>query len=302
MNAGILTSRHRSPPMPCGLLGAPSPIPTPNNATHPEAAGWIARVRANGGSASGVTLAAASDFCWAIDRAGIRDRFMRLNLLAGSSISAALVPLYRGQSLGGAQLGNAIDTSLNFVSGDYTETGANGGLIGNGSNKALDTGLPVNTAPFGNLHLSGYMRSASTVSFAGIVGAYTSNGAEGSLAQTLSGAASAAYFSEENNATGFVPGAINNPVGFLLGCSVSRTDRRFFINGAQSGSTVANALTRSAYETRTAWVLARNTPNAPFYNNAIIAAYSIGLGMTASQVASFSAAMQAFQTALNRNV
>ena len=63
---------------------------------HPEAVAWRDAVVDNGGSVSGATLAAVSDFCNAIDAAGIRDRFYRLNLFAGTGLNAALVPLYRG--------------------------------------------------------------------------------------------------------------------------------------------------------------------------------------------------------------
>jgi hypothetical protein len=61
---------------------------------HPEAAAWRSAVIANGGSASTSTVRAVSNFCAAIDAAGIRDRFYRLGIFAGSNLNAALVPLY----------------------------------------------------------------------------------------------------------------------------------------------------------------------------------------------------------------
>jgi hypothetical protein len=112
----------------------------PRQTLHPEAANWAARVVANGGSVSGSTLSAVSRFCRAIDGvSGLRACFYRLNLFCGgvsgtaAGINSALVPLYRGQSLGGTQYGGAVDTnagsSAAFIGSDYTESS---GLLCNG--------------------------------------------------------------------------------------------------------------------------------------------------------------------------
>jgi hypothetical protein len=107
--------------------------------SHPEALAWRDAVVANGGTVSASTLAAVTTFCRRIDSAGIRDRFFRLNLFAGTGLPAALVPLFRGQSRTGTQYGNTTDTNTNFVSGDYSESG---GLTSNSaSTKSLSTGV-----------------------------------------------------------------------------------------------------------------------------------------------------------------
>lgn len=105
---------------------------------HPEAKAWEEAVIANSGTVSSTTLAAVSDFCKSIDAAGIRDRFYRLNLFAGTGLNAALVPLYRGPSRTGTQGGLTTDSNNGpFVSGDYSETA---GLTSNGSTKHLRIG------------------------------------------------------------------------------------------------------------------------------------------------------------------
>jgi hypothetical protein len=122
---------------------------------HPEAQAWRNAVIANGGTVSGSTLTAVNNFCRSIDAAGIRDRFYRLNLFAGTGLPAALVPLYRGQSLTGTQFGNTTDTNNGpFVSGDYAETGASGGLTSNGTSKHLNTGLKADALGQTDRHLS----------------------------------------------------------------------------------------------------------------------------------------------------
>lgn len=153
---------------------------------HPEAQDWRNRVIANGGGVSGTTLKAVSDFCRRIDSAGLRDRFYRLNLFAGTELAACLVPLYRGPSRTGTQFGGTTDTNNGpFVSGDYIETGLTGGLDPNGNGnkylntgyKPLDTGSPIlsnghlswwsMTLTASRLNMIGARKDSAPTSFAG---------------------------------------------------------------------------------------------------------------------------------------
>jgi hypothetical protein len=118
VNNGILTYGYSPISLPNGLLGIPRPIPLPEQFFHPEAQVWRARVLANGGTFKASTLAAVSRFCFAIDAAGIRDRFYRLNLFCGDNLQACLVPLYRGPTSGGTQYGTPTDINVNFVNAD----------------------------------------------------------------------------------------------------------------------------------------------------------------------------------------
>jgi len=118
---------------------------------HPEANAWRTAVVANGGSVSASTLKAVGKFCADIDKAGLRDRFYRLNLFCGSNLNAVLVPLYRGPSRTGTQYGNTTDTNNGpFVSGDYSESS---GLKGNGSSKYLETGVAMTFLGTNQLHM-----------------------------------------------------------------------------------------------------------------------------------------------------
>jgi len=74
-------------------------------AYHPEAKAWRTAALANGGTVSASTMQAVSDFCAAIDAAGIRSSFLRLNLVCGGNLAAARTPLYRGASATGTQYG-----------------------------------------------------------------------------------------------------------------------------------------------------------------------------------------------------
>jgi hypothetical protein len=275
--------------------------------THPEALAWRTRVIANGGTVSASTLAAASNFCSAIAAAGIRNRFLRLNLFAGSGIAAALVPLYRGQSLTGTQLGGTTDTNVNFVSGDYVETGSTGGLKGNGTSKYLDTVLPASNLTPASAHAAAYAETlavdatadkslilshASATTFAGIYGITTRDATNLAVNFGYAGVPVNARASPATPASS----------GLLLSSATSTTDLRFFHNGNQTALQTA-ARNEAALSTRPVFVFCANGNGTPgLCTAARLRAYSCGLGMTGAQAASFYNALQAFQTALGRQV
>jgi hypothetical protein len=278
----------------------------PRQTTHPEAAAWKSAVVANGGTVSGTTFSAVDKFCKAIDAAGIRDRFYRLNLFAGTGLNACLVPLYRGPSLGGTQYGNTADTNNGpFASGDYAETGASGGLLGNGISKYLFTGLTTSALPqIATGHLSVY---AATYPTANIFGLLTSWGI---------GFGNPLYVLEANrNGTGQLlqswgnnfPGvniASGAGTGLLMTSRETGTSLKAYRNGSQIGSTSTTSITPAANNGGGFGVFA-NAPaagTAANYFPGRLNGYSIGAGMTDAQAAAFNTAMQAFQTALGRNV
>ena len=256
---------------------------------HPEAAAWQSAVVDNGGSVSGSTLIAVSTFCAAIDAAGIRDRFYRLNLFCGTGLNACLVPLYRGISLGGSPAGNATDTNVGpFVSGDYTETGASGGLIGNGTNKRLETGL-LDLAS-ASLHMSAYVTAADSVpsNFRYFLGSNTSVLAARRVTVNAS-------WNHGGQALSSVDGGIF--VGHAIGTNESTSFRAFYAAGVQDGTDTTISSTNNTGDT----YVFTNRIAAGVYVDARLGGYSVGLSLTSSQAADFYSAMQAFQTALGRN-
>jgi hypothetical protein len=267
---------------------------------HPEANAWRTAVVANGGSVSASTMRAVSKFCADIDAAGIRDRFYRLNLFAGTGLNACLVPLYRGQSLTGTQFGNATDTNVGpFVSADYTETGATGGL-GDAANtgKYLNTGLPMNYAAADDRHLSVYQNTAGTGNNKMAISAYT-NAAPATIYELGRTSANGFdYYSGGNFA--FVR---QNPTltGHYVG--VGSTTKSLYRNGASVGTNSAgtNVVNTGSFAF---FVFARNfngNPQANLYTDARQCSYSAGLSMNAAEVLAFHNAVQGFQVALGRN-
>jgi hypothetical protein len=268
---------------------------------HPDARDWRDRVVTNGGSVSASTLNAVSVFCASIASAGIRDRFLRLNLFCGtsdSSLFAVRTPLYRGQSLGGTQYGNTTDTNNSFVQGNYTETGSSGGLSSSGT-KWLQTGLAVNTLTVGDRHISAYEVVRSGGTYQTFLGTESvSTGANSFSVGYWANASTAAFgfgaFSPTINSSTTSTGA------HWLGTNINATGGTLYKNAsieAYSNSTAASPGSEEFF------IFAINRLGSATAGYAgRLGGYSIGLSMTPTQVSSFYTAMQAFQTALTRNV
>lgn len=268
-----------------------------------EAADWIRRVEANSGSVSTATANAVTTFCNAIDAAGIRDRFYRLNLFCGTGLNACLVPLYRGPSLGGTQYGNTTDTNNGpFVSGDYAETGANGGLLGNGSSKYLATGLKAEDIADPPLtgHLAVYDGGAVATGTTVLLGSYTLTTA-------------AQRFTVERRTSpgggrggGWGGGGINaledvNPAtsAMILVSRVSATDLQAYVNGTSIFTNAANT-TPAANGNALAVFGVNRGDSVTNLHSGRLRGYSVGLGMQPQQASDYYAAMQALQAALTR--
>jgi len=267
---------------------------------HPEAAAWRSAVVANGGTVSASTLTAVSKFCGSIDAAGIRDRFVRLNLICGDSLSAALVPLFRGQSRTGTQLGNATDTNNNFVSGDYTQAT---GLQGNGSTKYLDTGVSASNLNRNSTHLGVYGTNLNDASagFGSLAGARDAGANNLLQLDGKRSVAANAYFSSAANNV-FVTGSPVASSGHVIGVSSSATDLSVYVAGSSTGITTTDR-TSGTLVAQPIYIFANNFNGSPSDRSGMrCRAYSFGIGMTAAQVLAFYNAVQTFQTSLGRNV
>lgn len=274
----------------------------PRQTIHPETADWASRVRTNGGSVGGTTLIAVDRFVKAIYSAGIRDRFYRLNLFCGTSdanLNAVRTPLFRGPSLTGTQFGNATDTNSNFVQGDYAE---GTGLVGNGTTKALDTGLPASFA--NGRHLAFVPYALGTTSFRYYMG--VRNGgtpANGYLWAPYVGSPTSnvgQYTYDDAASVGGADGGAVTVRRLVFGNNVAgASGSALFSNGSQLGTAGAGFNTTA---TTSIGVFAARQAAGTYasFVNARLSAYSIGLSMTAAQVVSYNSAMTAFLTAMGR--
>jgi hypothetical protein len=264
-----------------------------------DAQDWINRVYANGGTVSASTAAAVNQFCNDIENGSLRDRFYRLNLLCGTGINACLVPLYRGQSLGGAQFGGATDLNNGpFVSGDYIESGSLGGLWYGGAaatntSKRLDTGLNGSELAPGNRHAAAYEVIPSQTD-------YSPSVHSGNASATMHGVGpwttSEGYRYRSQNTIGGSASGTTAGGGFWLGSDTSSTNGTLYRNGAVSG--VSGEWPAGGSGNTTYQILGHA---AGEWSEARLGGYSVGLSMTAPQVSAYNAAMQSFQRALLRD-
>jgi len=271
---------------------------------HPEAQAWRNAVIANGGTVSGSTLTAVSNFCRSIDAAGIRDRFFRLSLFAGTGLSAALVPVFRGQSRTGTQFGNATDTNLNFVEGDYAETGASGGLKGNGTNKALDTTVNQDFATFTSRHHAVYENLVNTNTSVSLMGSDNLGTSPRQLSSLFSNNSGdlVYYGGDSSGSVSWTPGG-TRAAGLVIGNSESLSVRRIYVqNVLRASDTTTIAPANNNFPPYAVFCDRRASATYRAFTNSRLAGYSFGLGLSSGQAAAYYTAMQAFQTALGRNV
>jgi hypothetical protein len=287
----------------------------PISTTHPEAQVWRNAVIANGGTVSGSTLNAVSRFCRSIDAAGIRDRFFRLNLFAGTGLNACLVPLYRGQSRTGTQYGNTTDTNVNFVSGDYSESNglqatADGSQT---ATKYLDTGLLFASLPsYLDAHISADYKTISASSIT------SAQWMTGGLVDSDTGAPQLTQFrifanaptSSGYNESTIVGGTLeasraNQTIGQRCHVIVTRSSSTSLANYRDGGNavniTTAIATNRTINPASVFSVFAvtnQTSIGASFRH--IISSYSMGASMTATQAADYYAAIAALRQALGR--
>jgi len=266
------------------------------SSVHPDAAAWRSAVVANGGGVSASTMRAVSTFCASIDAAGIRDKFYRLNLFCGNELAACLVPLYRGPSRTGTQHGGAAETNENFVSGDYTETGVNGGLKGNGTNKRLLTGMNANVIPsVFDSHMSYSARELelSSANFRDHLGVF-------------GGSSATAFFAQNNRQFNriFGMGNFNSAnLGFnadephALGVRSANTTQVSYRSGSSIGT--ENSVATDSLPALALGVFARSDVQTSFTAGRF-RMYSFGLSMTGAQALAFANAVIAFNAALTR--
>jgi hypothetical protein len=229
------------------LTGAP--------ALDPDAAVYIAAVEAADTQAlEPAVRAAINDFVVGCKADGIWAAIKASCILAGArTLTGALVPLV-----------GAAPTNNNFVSGDYNRKT---GLVGNGSNKYLDSNRNNNADPQDSQHLAAFVNTLPTFTtnrwFLGT--GLSENGVSQLLTQSTG-----LSFRSRNNAifiTNVLPSIANSLVGISRSASDSVQSR---VNNTTSSHSVASQTPFSG----DIGIFARNTGVGP--TDARLSFYSIG--------------------------
>lgn len=268
---------------------------------HPEAADWRARVVDNGGTVSTSTANAVSDFCWAIDSAGLRSKLTRVNLMCGSNLNAVLVPLYRATSRTGTPLGNATDTNDNFVPENYSESS---GLIGNGTDKRLRPGLLRSAiSDDASLHVGAFIHTRSTLIFRTYMGFRIGNTAFNiSTLASRNPSTDSLFANTDAVTTGVSPAVATSDGDFVFGCvsGVGAGLLRLYINGSSSGT--GAGVDTSGYDLPyLVFATYRSDGDQVVeHSDARIGGYTLGLNLTDTESAAYAAIWDTFLRALGR--
>jgi len=267
---------------------------------HPDVTSWLNTISLVGGNANSSTIAALNTFCNSISSAGLRNKFYRLNLFCGNNLTSCLVPLYVNTQWNNPVLGFSIDTNNNnnFISTDYVETGVNGGLIGNGSNKCLLTGLKGTELSAGDRHLSAYEITNATTDYSPSLGSAESNVLQHAIGPWT---ASTNYFYRTHNTVGGNANTTKN-IGFWLGSDSSPTASVLYMNGSSVASTSSQSAGGSPSIQYAIFGIVNSSNVIQEASEVRLGAYSIGLSLNSSEVTRFNTIMQTFQTSLGRNV
>ena len=259
---------------------------------------WSSRITANGGSVSVGVLNAADTFITTCKNSGVWDKLQRLNLFAGDQLAACLIPIIN-------TYGGAADINTNFVEADYSQTG---GLNSDGVTKRLNTNfIPNSSIGATSCHLSTYI-------ITGVVGTsiamgcttYGANNIQFRIATNYNNAVakSIAIIGDYNgganpqfqtyNATGITQ-------GFVVVTKPSVNETYMSKSGTTYLSNTTTYVGLTTLPTQPVYIFANNDNGYPGqYTDATMGSYSVGSGLSLTQVSGYSFAMQNFQKALLR--
>lgn len=259
---------------------------------------WLTRVASASGTVSAGTQTAVNTFVLACKAASIWTLFRRLNLCVGD-FNASFVPLVNTS-------GGTTDTNINLVSGDYSESL---GWQTDGSTKCINTGYTPSEATGG---LSVYLRTTQTSNTtarvpigsrnAGSTQIYRIGGNLSDLGATSGGVIS--IWGENILTPGDCPQTTGGLTATLWhGVRTASNAARLFKAGVSVGTSTASKTPSTP--AAALYVLAQNaagTAASFLESGSRLAGYGCDIGMNQTQAADYYTAMQAFQTAMGRQV
>lgn len=257
----------------------------------PETTTWQAAVIANGGTVSAATLAAVNTRIVAAKAKGYWTKLLRTNWFCGDQLAACLVPI----KVGG---GNATDTNVNFVGGDYSEAT---GLTGNGTTKRLRTGIiPSTMLTLNDTHAAVYNRTISAVGGGTVLGAQ--NAATNAL-NLLAPYTDGKVYSDQYDGTaggGRMSVAITGAPGCVIATRTAANSHKIYRAGVEIAT---SATTGGGRPTVEMFIFAQNADGTPgFFSAHSLAGYSIGSLLTAQNALDYATDEEVFQDALGRGV
>lgn len=263
---------------------------------HPETIAFKARAAALGGYIPPSQLSAADALVRDIYKNGLRSKIRRLNLFIGSSLGAAMAPLFNNADGSPAPLGPAADTNNNFVSGDYSS----GGLTGNAVNKFVSTGyIPASHSPaLNSAHYAVF--SASNISATdALLGA--NDPATNSIVSLWGRTASNITYSSHHISGQSTPASsLTDASGMLL---INRTDSSQYLYYRNQTSLPPLVYTPLAMTSQPLYIFCRNNNGVPVnFSARTLTGYSFGAGLTPAEVQVYYQLLRAFHIRIGRSL
>jgi hypothetical protein len=252
----------------------------------PETQTYLNALLVNGGSISQESLQAIDRFVRDCYNANIWNKLLEVYPIAGNNLLAAMVKL--------KHMGNVFLSGVNLFTLDYTERGANGGIVGDGATKYINANFLQNQIP-ATAHMSCYLRTTGAGGVSYFMGASTATDFAtiatpvGTDQRTLLGGSAVAASMASNNA------------GFVYADRSSSTLLELQNNNGPAVN--ATGATVPSYGAINIYLLARNANGVvTTWTTARCSFFSIGITMNAIERAAFYNAVQNLQINFQRNV
>lgn len=138
----------------------------------PEVVAWRAAILRNGGSVGAHAVREVNRFVRGCRSDGLWNAIIDMGVFVGvDNLNAALVKLKTAPGVSRTLV------NTNYVSGDYTATGASAGLVGDGSSKYLDTSVSILSLNKADFSIGAYITVTGNIVSSGIIGSsYTATG------------------------------------------------------------------------------------------------------------------------------
>jgi len=258
-----------------------------------EVSDWEARVIGLGSSVSVSTLNAANVMMRDFKANGLRSKILRFGIYAGNTKAACAAPFIK--DIGGTtDVFTAALTSGTWV---YNETGVNGGLQSTGSDVS-NTGIFADNVslPLEDYHIGVYKSTLGNRNIA--MGAAITAVGTAYLIWDASGVYTAMFVAPGSNDIGPVTdvGQIGHYVATRNGTL------RLFKNGASIAANLTPGGARPHGEILVHNASLDGAPWPAAATSSVLACYHVGLSLTAGEALTLYTIIQAFQTALTRNV
>jgi hypothetical protein len=233
------------------------------NAEDPDAALYLSKVQsADGQALEPAVQQAINDFVVGCKADGIWNAIKASCILMGArTLAGALTPLKGG---------SPTNVSNNFVSGDYSRTT---GLVGNGTNKFLNSGRNTNADPQDNQHNAVYVSTAQTSGTAFYLGARNTTLADGTIGAASLGTTSGNHFVRSRSET-FIT-LSGTPAG-LVAVSRSASSEYISRNGGVSATQTVTSQTPANREIALFALMQSSNSTGTLFTTGRLAFYSIG--------------------------